>query len=59
MQTQMRFWPQILAVGVAVVLSRPQVHGQASEYRGLWVGTVSLRGVNEVAIPLDEANDPR
>ncbi len=58
MQTQMRFWPQILAVGVAVVLSRPQVHGQASEYRGLWVGTVSLRGVNEVAIPLDEANDP-
>lgn len=29
---------------------------QASPYRGLWVGSVSLNAVNEVAVPLDESN---
>jgi len=32
--------------------------GQTSPYRGLWVGSVSLRRVNEVAIPLDAQNNP-
>jgi hypothetical protein len=32
--------------------------GQANPYRGLWVGSVSLRAVNEVAVPLDERNVP-
>jgi len=32
--------------------------GQVSPYRGLWVGTASLRYVNEVAIPLDANNHP-
>lgn len=40
----------LCAAGVAL--------GQASPYRGLWIGTVSLRSVNEVAIPLDESNIP-
>jgi hypothetical protein len=31
----------------------------ADPYTGLWVGTVSLRAVNEVSIPLDENNVPR
>jgi len=30
----------------------------ADPYTGLWVGTVSLRAVNEVSIPLDENNVP-
>lgn len=34
------------------------VAGQASPYRGLWVGTVSLQAVNEVSVPLDAANVP-
>ena len=33
-------------------------YGQASPYRGLWVGTASLNAVNEVSIPLDESNVP-
>lgn len=32
--------------------------GQANPYRGLWVGSVSLNAVNEVAVPLDERNVP-
>ncbi len=31
----------------------------ADPYTGLWVGTVSLKMVNEVSIPLDENNVPR
>ncbi len=33
--------------------------GQASAYRGLWVGEVQLDGVNEVSVPLDANNIPR
>ncbi len=32
--------------------------GQASPYRGLWVGSAALRFVNEVPVPLDENNVP-
>jgi len=35
------------------------VFGQASPYRGLWVGEVRLDGVNEVSVPLDAQNVPR
>jgi hypothetical protein len=35
------------------------VFGQASPYRGLWVGEVRLDGVNEVSVPLDANNVPR
>lgn len=53
---------------VAVLLSSGPglvpAFGQASPYRGLWVGEVQLMAVNEVSIPLDAANvaiapDPR
>ncbi len=37
----------------------PDAWGQASPYRGLWVGTVILDSVNEVSIPLDQDNVPR
>ena len=33
-------------------------YGQASPYRGLWVGSAALIAVNEVTIPLDSANVP-
>ncbi|HMP96249.1 MAG TPA: hypothetical protein PKA51_04960 [Kiritimatiellia bacterium] len=32
--------------------------GQASPYRGLWIGSAALTAVNEVTIPLDENNIP-
>lgn len=32
--------------------------GQASPFRGLWVGAVELHAVNEVTVPLDAANVP-
>jgi len=31
---------------------------QASPYRGLWIGSISLDSVNEVPVPLDAANIP-
>jgi len=49
------------AVGLAalaVLLMPLPSLGQASPYRGLWVGSASLRAVNEVSIPLDEDNVP-
>lgn len=33
-------------------------YGQASPYRGLWVGEVQLSAVNEVSIPIDADNVP-
>lgn len=46
------------AVFAALVLS-PQVgRGQASPFRGLWVGSASLYAVNEVTVPLNAANVP-
>lgn len=41
-----------------VFLWQPRAHGQASEYRGLWVGSASLSAVNEVSVPLNENNVP-
>jgi hypothetical protein len=46
------------AVFFASALGAASAFGQASPFRGLWVGSVSLRAVNEVAIPLDENNVP-
>ena len=50
-------WICTLACGVA--LAGAYAWGQASPYRGLWVGTVTLDAVNEVSIPLDADNVPR
>jgi len=43
---------------LAVLLMPLPSLGQANPYRGLWVGSASLRAVNEVSIPLDEDNVP-
>ncbi len=53
----MRTIPGGLAALTMVLLPRAGL-GQASPYRGLWVGTATLRAVNEVAVPLDENNVP-
>ena len=48
------------ATAMAVVsFSMPQTgRAQASPLRGLWVGSVALNAVNEVAVPLDADNVP-
>ena len=43
---------------VAVITIVTNVSGQSSPMRGLWVGSVKLKAVNEVAVPLDAANVP-
>jgi len=43
---------------LAVLLLPWPSFGQANAYRGLWVGSATLRAVNEVSIPLDENNIP-
>jgi len=48
----------IVAVATTVWLSPSPGYGQASPYRGLWIGSVALNAVNEVAVPLDENNVP-
>jgi len=48
----------IVAVAATVWLSPSPGFGQASPYRGLWIGSASLNAVNEVAVPLDENNVP-
>ena len=48
-----------LVTGVAALVFLPsRAAGQANPYRGLWVGSVSLEAVNEVAVPLDAKNVP-
>ena len=47
------------AVLAAGPLLSGSAFGQASPYRGLWVGEVQLDGVNEVSVPLDANNIPR
>ncbi len=46
------------AVAVLFSAGPAPAFGQASPYRGLWVGEVQLMAVNEVSIPLDAANVP-
>lgn len=46
------------AIALSPLISAP-VFGQASPYRGLWVGEIKLDGVNEVSVPLDANNIPR
>ncbi len=41
---------------VAVLLSSGPAFGQASPFRGLWVGEVQLMAVNEVSIPFNAEN---
>lgn len=48
----------LIAAGAASLFSVLESHGQASPFRGLWVGSANLRAVNEVTIPLDENNVP-
>lgn len=49
----------LTAAALATVALQPHVSfGQASPYRGLWVGSVALSSVNEVSVPLDENNVP-
>ncbi len=46
------------AISTLLGAAQPAVFGQADAYRGLWVGQVTLKYVNEVAVPLDENNVP-
>ncbi len=49
----------ILLLACGIAFAGGYAWGQASPYRGLWVGTVTLDAVNEVSIPLDSQNVPR
>ena len=49
-------WLALVAIVFGVA---PDGWGQADPFRGLWVGSVSLRGVNEVSIPKDETGTDR
>jgi hypothetical protein len=53
-------WKSGLTALVAVSIWMPSlpVFGQASPYRGLWIGSASLNAVNEVTVPLNEDNVP-
>lgn len=42
----------------AAAITPVAVFGQASPFRGLWVGSASLTAVNEVAVPLNAQNVP-
>lgn len=53
----MRTIPGGLAALTMVLLPRAGL-GQASPYRGLWVGTATLRAVNEVAVPPMKTTSP-
>ncbi len=56
----LKTWQVVLALLLLAGLSAaPRVTGQASPYRGLWVGTATLDAVSEVSIPLDADNVPR
>ena len=50
---------RLILCAAAGLLLPGAVFGQASPYRGLWVGEIRLNGVNEVAVPLDANNIPR
>lgn len=57
-QTTIRWAPVCAALVVATLTAPRTGWGQASPFRGLWVGSVSLDAVNEVSVPLNEANVP-
>jgi len=48
----------LTALAVVSLLLPQAGWAQASPLRGLWVGSVALNAVNEVAVPLDETNVP-
>ncbi len=59
MHTLNRPCPTLRAALIATALcAAGSAFGQASPYRGLWVGSASLRAVNEVSVALDENNVP-
>jgi hypothetical protein len=48
----------VALLALTTVSAWRDAHGQASPYRGLWVGSAALRFVNEVPVSLDENNVP-
>jgi hypothetical protein len=48
----------VAAYAAALAVSPGTVLGQASPYRGLWVGSAALSAVNEVSVPIDESGVP-